>query len=230
MSTGLGGLIELGGEAAAQAALDCPSVDLPAGAIRAAEQLPEAGLLAVEEGRLLVVAAGANGNGGGHRRTILALGHPGTLMLVPAADERLEALTPCRITVVPAGSLRRLLGLPAVAEAIVDALTEGLRERQESIRNCLYVRHSERVREKLVQLARVHGRVVPGGVRIDLPLTHQLLADMVGSARETVSLALAELAHEGFVRRDAHGYRLLVTAEDLFEWQAQTDSGARAAC
>lgn len=227
MSTDLCGLIEVGGVAAAAAVLDCHSLELPAGALLGAEQLPEAALLAVDEGRLLVVAAGA-GNGG--RRTILALGHAGAVLPPPAPDERLEALTPCRVLVIPPPTLQRLLELPSVAAWIVDALAEGLRERQESIRACLYVRHSDRVREKLVQLARVHGRVVPGGVRIDLPLTHQLLADMVGSARETVSLALAELAHEGFVRRDAHGYRLLIAPQQLYEWQRPADSPARAAC
>jgi len=227
MSTGLGGLIEVGGEAAEVAALGCPSLELPAGALRGPEQLAEAGLLAVEEGRLLVVAAGP---GNGHRRTILALGHAGALLPPLGPDERLEALTDSRVTLVPWRTLQRLLELPAVAASIVDALAEGLRERQESIRTCLYVRHSERVREKLVQLARVHGRVVPGGVRIDLPLTQQLLADMVGSARETVSLALAELTHEGFVRRDAHGYRLLVAPQELYDWTRPADSAERAAC
>lgn len=226
MSTGLGGLIEVGGEAAAAAAVGCPTIELPAGALRGPEQLAEAGLLAVEEGRLLVVA----GLGNGHRRTILALGHAGALLPPLGPDERLEALTDSRVTVVPWGALQRLLALPAVAAAIVDALAEGLRERQESLRTCLYVRHSERVREKLVQLARVHGRVVPGGVRIDLPLTQQLLADMVGSARETVSLALAELSHEGFVRRDGHGYRLLVAPQELYDWTRPADSAERAAC
>jgi hypothetical protein len=97
-----------------------------------------------------------------------------------APGERLEALTPSRITIVSGQSLRVLLGRPSVAEAILDAFVEALRERQATIRNCAYVRHSERVLEKLLQLARAYGRAVPGGVRIDFPLTDQLLADMGG--------------------------------------------------
>jgi hypothetical protein len=71
-----------------------------------------------------------------------------------APGERLEALTPSRITIVSGQSLRVLLGRPSVAEAILDAFVEALRERQATIRNCAYVRHSERVLEKLLQLAR----------------------------------------------------------------------------
>jgi CRP/FNR family transcriptional regulator len=102
-----------------------------------------------------------------------------------------------------------------VAAAIAAALAQALRERQETIRNCAYVRHRDRVREKLLQLGRAYGHVVPGGVRIDFPLTHQLLADMIGSARETVSLALAELAREGFVDRRRRSYVLRVASRDL---------------
>ena len=126
----------------------------------------------------------------------------------PGAGERLEALTACRFSVIAADSLRRLLHVPVVAEAITGAFLEAVRLRQASIRNCAHVRHSERVRQALLQLASVHGRVGPRGVRIEFPLTHQLLADMVGSARETVSLALADLLREGFVER--HERKLVV--------------------
>ncbi|MGZ4388260.1 MAG: helix-turn-helix domain-containing protein, partial [Gaiellaceae bacterium] len=90
-----------------------------------------------------------------------------------------------------------------------------LRDRQESLAAFASVRHADRVREKLLQLARAHDRVGPGGIRLDLPLTHELLGEMVGSARETVTWALAELQREGFVRREGRTYRLSVAPELL---------------
>ena len=48
-----------------------------------------------------------------------------------------------------------------------------------------------------------------------LPLTNALLAEMIGSARETVSAALGELAAAGFVHRNGRVYRLAVRPEDL---------------
>jgi CRP-like cAMP-binding protein len=53
------------------------------------------------------------------------------------------------------------------------------------------------------------------GVSLHLPLTHELLADMVGSTRETVTRALAQLAHEGFVRHEHGAYRLALVPEAL---------------
>lgn len=199
---------ELGGPAARIVA-QCPRVALNAHEEWRPARESEAVLLEIEEGFVLVGADALSFNRGVHcRRAVVATAQPGMLLPSPGAGERLEALTACRFSVVAADSLRRLLQVPVVAEAITDAFIEAVRLRQASIRNCTYVRHSERVRQTLLQLSAIHGRVGPRGVRIDFPLTHQLLADMVGSARETVSLALAEFVRDGFVER--HERKLVV--------------------
>ena len=69
------------------------------------------------------------------------------------------------------------------------------------------------MRSKLLQLARNYGRGALDGVRIDFPLSHTLLADMVGSSRETVTRSLDELRRDGFVARQGHNYRLLVSPD-----------------
>jgi CRP-like cAMP-binding protein len=69
------------------------------------------------------------------------------------------------------------------------------------------------VRRKLLQLARNYGRVVRDGIRIDFPISHMVIADMVGSSRETVTRALDELQRDGFVARRGRSYRLLVTPD-----------------
>jgi CRP-like cAMP-binding protein len=67
---------------------------------------------------------------------------------------------------------------------------------------------------KLAQLARSYGRVGTDGLVLDLPLTHELLAEMVGSTRETVTRALARLAHEGMIRHERGRYRLAVRPDE----------------
>jgi CRP-like cAMP-binding protein len=211
-----GVLAELGGEAA-EVARQFASVALMRGATWRVSPDLDTALVAVEEGFVLISADTGNGKDRPvSRRIVLATGQSGTLFLPPGPGERLEALTPCRITIVSADSLRVLLELPSVAEAIVDAFAEELRERQATIRNCAHVHHSERVLEKLLQLARTYGRAVPGGVRIDFPLTHQLVADMVGSARETVSLALSSFTHEGLLQCQHRRYVLRIGPRELF--------------
>ncbi len=61
------------------------------------------------------------------------------------------------------------------------------------------------------------GTVTPSGVRLDLPLTHELLAELVGAQRPTATSALASLAKEERVIRDADGSWLLQRPEDFAE-------------
>lgn len=48
-------------------------------------------------------------------------------------------------------------------------------------------------------LAARWGKVEPGGIRLVIPLTHQLLGKLVGAERPSVSHALGRLAHAGVV-------------------------------
>ncbi len=199
-------LVEAGGDAVAHVAAQSPTVALPRGAEWTMSAAAGAALLAVDAGFIVLSSKIGDGRVSVSRRIILATGRGGTLLAPPALGEQIEAITDCRFTTISFESLRVLVTVPAVAEAITLALARELEERHTTIRNCAYVRHADRVREKLLQLARIYGRVVPSGVRIDFPLTHQLLADMVGSARETVSLAISELARDGLVRRQSRFY------------------------
>jgi CRP/FNR family cyclic AMP-dependent transcriptional regulator len=189
----------------------CAAVDLPAGTRRVASQLPQTILFAIEDG-IVVVTAQVEG---ASRRSIVATAREGSLLPPPSAGEAFEAVTDARLRVISAAVWEELLASPAAAAAIAGGLVSELRDRQESLRHFANVRHVERVREKLLQLARVHGRVGSGGVRLDLPLTHELLAEMVGSRRETVTFALADLQKEGFVSREGRTYVLLVSPADL---------------
>lgn len=228
MAVVAGVLSELGGGAAAGVAERCPSIMLERGAVWRSTRGLDAVLVGVEEGFVFISADSgdnANGSTNGHRRRIVvATGQRGMLLPAPGVGEQLEALTAARVSIVAAGPLKALLELPLVAEAIARAFVDGLRDRQASIRNCTYVRHSERVRQTLLQLAGTYGRVAPRGIRIDFPLTHQLLADMVGSARETVSLALAELTRDGFLHRHHRDYIIRVDPHDLPSPDASADS------
>jgi CRP/FNR family cyclic AMP-dependent transcriptional regulator len=137
------------------------------------------------------------------------------MLLPPTADEELVGLVPSCVRVISAAGLDRLLSTNEGAHLIWDALTVALRRRAELIASLSNTRHIERVREKLLRLARDYGTVDAEGVRIDLPLTHELLAEMICSARETVTRAIDELEREGFVRRGAHGYRVAVDPQLL---------------
>jgi CRP/FNR family transcriptional regulator, cyclic AMP receptor protein len=189
----------------------CSVLSLLGGSSLGADRFDSVSMLLIEEGLVLMSAS----NRESARRIIVSLAGPGSVVLPPRADERLEALADARVTLVSTSSNRRLLEILPAAISIVDGIRAGLQDSRQSLAHFASRRHAERVRLKLTQLARSHGKVGTDGLLLDVPLTHELLADMVGSTRETVTRALAHLAHEGIIQRERGRYRVRIPPERL---------------
>ena len=58
------------------------------------------------------------------------------------------------------------------------------------------------------------GKVSAAGVRLELPLTHALIARLVGARRPTVTMTLKSLHEKRVCRRDEHGCWLLTPGDD----------------
>jgi CRP-like cAMP-binding protein len=178
----------------------CPQRAVAAGLPVAVQA--DARLVVVEQG----VAVLAAREEPARRRMILALLGRGRIAVPPRGREELRALTAVRIRLVDAETLAAVLARPAGAAQMLAALERTIRDREESIGQLGSIRHSERVRAKLEQLARDHGVSTERGLRLDLPLTHGLIGEMIGSARETVTVALRQLEHEGWLERNGRAY------------------------
>jgi Crp-like helix-turn-helix domain len=194
---------------AAEILAGCPTFDLSAGEPYFRRSFVGARLLAVEQG-FVVVRSTPDAFA---RPIVTCEAGPGRVLLPPTVDELLFGLVPSRLIGITAEARDRLFELPGAAPALVELLELALSQKQEALGNFAHRRHVERVRRKLLQLAQSYGRVVRDGIRIDFPVSHMLLADMIGSSRETVTRALDELQRSGFVARRGHSYRLLVTPE-----------------
>jgi CRP/FNR family transcriptional regulator, cyclic AMP receptor protein len=194
-------------EEAAEILAACPTIELAAGEPYFRSSLPAGALLIVERGFVVLRVAPPRMN----RSIITCEAGPGRVVLPPASDEVLLGLVDSELTVLTQEALDALLALPGAARTLLEQLAGTLGQEQEAIGNFGSRRHIDRVRRKLLQLARDYGRVARDGVRIDFPLSHSVLADMVGSSRETVTRSLDELQREGFVARRGHSYRLLVS-------------------
>jgi biotin operon repressor len=187
----------------------CPTVELEAGVPYFRNSFPAEALLVVQDGFVVVRATAP-----GRSRTIITCeGGPGRLVFPPSPQEVLFGLGPAELIVVSGDALDRLLAAPGAARILLEQLAATVAQRQEALSNFAVTRHIDRVRRKLLQLARDHGHVARDGIRIDFPVSHTILAEMIGSSRETVTRALDQLQHMGFVARRGHAYRLLVSPE-----------------
>jgi CRP-like cAMP-binding protein len=207
----LEGLAPRDAEKAAEILRACPKVSVAAGEPYFRSSFPGAGLLLVAEGFTVLRLSGTN-----LRRSVITCeAGPGTVLRRPPEEEVLFGLVDSRLIAIPDDALDQLLGLPRAARMLLDQLAETLGQTQEAIGNFANTRHLERVRRKLLQLAHSYGHVGRDGIRIDFPVSHTVLAEMIGSSRETVTRALDELQRLGFVARRGHTYRLLISPDGL---------------
>src|ERR687887_1169879 len=188
-----------------------PALRLEAGTTLPARELPQARYLFVDEGLVVLRTTFADSS----RRTITCHAGTGALILPPSSEEALVALTAAHVIPLPPETCDTLVSSPEAARLLLDGLGETLRQKQDALAAMARLHHVDRVREKLIQLARDHGRVGRDGIRLDFPLTHDLLGEMTGSARETVTRALDELQREGFVVRNGRSYSIHLTPAEL---------------
>jgi hypothetical protein len=191
----------------------CPTLEVDSGEPHFSSSFSGVELLVVEQG-LVVLRSTPDGLA---RSIITCQAGPGEILLPPTPDEVLLGLMPSRLIGITADAQDRLFAVPGASRALLELSTTALSRTQEALGNFAYTRHIERVRRKLLQLAQSYGRVVRDGIRIDFPVSHTLLADMIGSSRETVTRAVDELQRTGFVARRGHTYRLLVSPERVFD-------------
>ena len=74
---------------------------------------------------------------------------------------------------------------------------------------------AQRLAEVLLDLSERCGEPAEGGVGLSQRLTHQVLADLAGSHRATVTTLLNDWLYEEILATDAEGRLVLVRVEEL---------------
>ncbi len=188
-----------------------PAVEIEPGVPYFRASFSNAALLIVEDGFVVLRSTFPELS----RSVITCEAATGGLLLPPSPEEALFGLGASRVRLISPEGRDTLLGLAAAAQRVVEQLMSALSQRQEAIANFAPTRHLERVQRTLCQLACRHGHVVREGLRIDFPVSHALLAEMIGSSRETVTRAIDELQRTGFVTRRGSTYLLRASPESL---------------
>jgi hypothetical protein len=84
------------------------------------------------------------------------------------------------------------------------------------------VRVDVRVLAYLWHLADRFGVVQPGAVKLDVPLTHAVLARLIGARRPTVTTALQRLIQLGYLHRDGRAFVLAGDASSVIELESRS--------
>ena len=115
-------------------------------------------------------------------------------------DDFAEAMEACTLVMIPDDEVQRLMtSYPEVSISITRLM--GLRRKriEKRLKSLLFRSNRERLVHLLVELVEKYGRVTPDGIQIGIKLSHQELASIIGSTRETVTVILGELQDEDAV-------------------------------
>jgi len=93
---------------------------------------------------------------------------------------------------------------PKIAILVLEALSKRLRTTDQMVEDLIFLDVYGRVAKKLLELADAHGIKTDDGVLIDVRLTQQELASMVGASRESVNKVLGYFTDKNYISTDKH--------------------------
>ncbi|HEX2914452.1 MAG TPA: Crp/Fnr family transcriptional regulator [Chloroflexia bacterium] len=92
---------------------------------------------------------------------------------------------------------------PKVSLQIISALSSRIRRTDTLVEDVVFLDIPARLAKKLLELSRSHGKKLPtGSIEIDLRLTQQDIANMLGTTRESVNRQLVAFQERGFISID----------------------------
>lgn len=179
----------------------------PKDAIAIEEGVPGDYMYFIQQGQVKVTKTSADG-----REKILELLEAGDFFGEMALLDRglrsasIKTTQPCVLLALSRQDFVTLLRHnPEISLALVREVTRRLREADEQIRALLFERVERRVRRSLERLAREPHPTRLGYLRTSA-VTHQQLADLVGTSRETVTRVLKGLREEGWLGQEGKRY------------------------
>lgn len=119
-----------------------------------------------------------------------------------------SVVTPAEVALLDAAFARRAAPFPSIAVGLVDRAMQRSRHLALALAIVQQPRVDRRLHWLFWHLADRWGRTGPEGVRVEVPLTHSLLAELVAARRPSVTTALAGLTAEGKLERDGRSWLL----------------------
>jgi CRP/FNR family transcriptional regulator, cyclic AMP receptor protein len=127
------------------------------------------------------------------------------------------AIEDSRVTIISKQSLVELLSaVPIVAVNFIRLLSKRLATVERGLVEFSHTWSYDRLARVLLQLCEKYGEEVPTGTLINVRLTHEDLANLIGTSRETVTTQLNKFTRMGLLKREAK--RFIVTKSSLTDF------------
>ncbi|WP_297989139.1 Crp/Fnr family transcriptional regulator [Anoxybacillus sp.] len=117
-----------------------------------------------------------------------------------------EMMSETTLIVIPIEQFEQtLICYPQLCVKLFRVMGEKIIELQTHLEELAFHNTAEQLARLFIRLAKTNGTYVNGRYRLKAPLTTRELANMIGTARETVSRALSQLKQQDIVTTDEDG-------------------------
>ena len=160
------------------------------------------GVLLVAQGRVKVCHATPDG-----KQSILGFVDVGeifgelSILGNARRDEYVEATEKTTLVLLPKDAVNHVLRkYPELVLGITKLIGVRRQRVEKRLRNLLFHSNRERVIHLLMELCEKYGRRAENGITLDIRLSHQEMASIIGSTRETVTVVLGQLQKENLIQ------------------------------
>lgn len=115
-------------------------------------------------------------------------------------EEYVETIEPTSVASIPTRDLRQLmLNEPVFATGISELISRRRSKVERRIKHLLFLSNRERLTHLLLDLAEQYGQGSTDRLDLQVKLSHQDLANFIGSTRETVTVVLGKMQLDGLL-------------------------------
>lgn len=178
---------------------------------------PPFGLYCINSGNIKIVKTGADG-----KETIVRIATNGDLL----GYRSLFSNTPytasaviiedAKICFINKKTIHDLIKAePVVSLEIINSLSKGMGEAENMVASMAQKNIRERFAGMLLDLKKSHGKSVKSGIRLDIKLTREEMASMIGTAPESLIRLVTEFKNDGILAQE--GKTLFLINEEKLE-------------
>ncbi len=160
------------------------------------------GVILVAQGRVKICHATPDG-----KQSILGFIDSGeifgelSLLGTERRDEYVETTEKTTLVLLPKPALRVVIRkYPEIVLGVTKLIGSRRQRVEKRLRNLLFRSNRERVIHLLLELCEKYGQMTDDGIALNIRLSHQEMACIIGSTRETVTVVLGQLQKENFLR------------------------------
>ena len=122
----------------------------------------------------------------------------------------IQATRPTEVIAIRKEEFHRIIRQsPEIALGLLRVMTKRLRDTDQLVQDAAFLDVAERLAKKLLSLVEQHGRITGRGIELDIHLTQQDLAAMIGATRESVNKQLGAFRDRGILAVDRQRITIL---------------------